>query len=64
MVWYSFLFKNFPLFVVIYTVRGFGIVSEVEVDVFLVFSCFFDDPYKNYKVEKQSYRVEYTMHVT
>jgi len=43
-VWYSHVFKNFPQFVVIYTVKGFGMVSEVEVDVFLEFSCFFDDP--------------------
>ena len=43
-VWYSLLFKNIPQFVVIYTVKGFGMVSEVEVDVFLEFSCFFDDP--------------------
>ena len=43
MVWYSYLFKNFPQFVVIHTVKGFGIVSETEVDVFLELSCFFDD---------------------
>jgi len=42
--WYSHLLKNFPQFVVIYTVRGFGIVKKTEVDVFLVFSCFFYDP--------------------
>ena len=42
-VWYSYLFKNFPQFVVIHTVKGFGIVSETEVDVFLELSCFFDD---------------------
>ena len=41
MVWYSHLFKNFPQFVVIYTVKGFNIVSEAEVDVFLEFPCFF-----------------------
>ena len=41
MVWYSQLFKNFPQFVVIHTVKGFGIVYEAEVDVFLEFSCFF-----------------------
>ena len=41
-VWYSYLFKNFPQFVVIHTVKGFGIVSETEVDVFLELSCFFD----------------------
>ena len=44
MVWYSHLFKNFPQFVVIYTVKGFGVVSKAEVDVFLVLSCFFNDP--------------------
>ena len=44
MVWYSHLLKNFPLFVVIYTVKGFSIVSKTEVDVFMVFSCFIDDP--------------------
>ena len=35
---------NFPQFVTIYTVKGFGIVNKAEVDVFLEFSCFFDDP--------------------
>ena len=44
MVWYSHLFKNFPQFVVIYIVKGFSIVNEAEVDVFLVFPCFFYDP--------------------
>ena len=43
-VWYSHLFQNFPQFVVIYTVKGFGIVSKAEIDVFLELSCFFDDP--------------------
>ena len=43
-VWYSHLLKNFPQFVVIHTVKGFRIVSEAEVDVFLEFSCFFYDP--------------------
>jgi len=42
-IWYSHLFKNFPQFVVIYTVKGFGIVNKAEVDVFLEFSCFFYD---------------------
>jgi len=41
---YSHLFKNFPHFVVIHTVKGFGIVNKAEVDVFLELSCFFDDP--------------------
>ena len=40
-VWYSHLFKNFPHFVVIHTVKGFSIVNEAEVDVLLEFSCFF-----------------------
>ena len=50
MVWYSHLFKNFPQFVVIHTVKGFGIVNKevivnkAEVNVFLELSCFFDDP--------------------
>ena len=44
MVWYSHLFKNFPQFVVIHTVKDFGIVNKAKVDVFLEFSCFFDDP--------------------
>ena len=43
MVWYSHLFKNFPQFFVIHTVKGFSIVSKAEVDVFLEFSCFFYD---------------------
>ena len=44
MVWYSHLFQNFPHFVVICTVKGFGIVNKAEVDVFLELSCFFHDP--------------------
>ena len=44
MVWYSHLFQNFPEFVVIHTVKGFGIVDKADVDVFLELSCFFDDP--------------------
>ena len=40
----SHLFKNFPLFVVIHTVKGFGVVNKVEIDAFLELSCFFDDP--------------------
>ena len=43
-IWYSYLFKNFPQFVVIHTVKDFGIVNKAEVDVFLELSCFFDDP--------------------
>ena len=44
MVWYSHPFKNFPQFVVIHTVKSFGIVNKAEIDVFLESSCFFDDP--------------------
>ena len=44
MVWYSHLFKNFPQFVVIHTVKVFGVVNKAEVDVFLEFSCLFYDP--------------------
>ena len=44
MVWYYHLFKNFPQFVVIHTVKGFSIVNEEEVNVFLKFSCIFYDP--------------------
>ena len=43
MVWYSHLFKNFPQFVVIHTVKGFRVV-KAEIDAFLELSCFFDDP--------------------
>ena len=41
--WYSLLLKNFPQFVVIHTVKGFGVVNKAEVDVFLELSCFFYD---------------------
>ena len=44
MVWYSHLFQNIPQFIVIHTVKGFGIVNKAKVDVFLELSCFFDDP--------------------
>ena len=44
MVCYSHLFQNFPQFIVIHTVKGFGIVNQAEIDVFLELSCFFDDP--------------------
>ena len=42
-IWYSHLFKNFPQFVVMHTVKGFSIIVEAEVDVFLELSCFFYD---------------------
>ena len=44
MVWYFHLSENFPQFVVIHTVKGFGVVNEAELDVYLEFSCFFYDP--------------------
>ena len=44
MVWYSYLFQNFPQFIVIHTVKGFHVVNKAEVDVFLELSCFFYDP--------------------
>ena len=44
MVWYSHLFQNFPQFIVIHTVKGFGIVNKAEIDVFLELSWLFDDP--------------------
>ena len=44
MVWYSHLFKNFPQFVVVHTVKGFDVVNKAEIDVFLELSCFFDEP--------------------
>ena len=43
-VWYSHLLKNFPQFLVIHTVKGFGIVNKAEIDVFLELPCFFHDP--------------------
>ena len=43
-VWYAHLFQNFPQIIVIHKVKGFGIVSKAEIDVFLELSCFFDDP--------------------
>ena len=44
MAWYSHLLKNFPQFVVIHAVKGFGVVNKAEVDVFLELLCFFSDP--------------------
>ena len=43
MVWYSHLLQNFPPFIAIHTVKGFGIVNKAEIDAFLELSCFFDD---------------------
>ena len=44
MVWYSHVFKNFPQFVVIHAVKGFSVVNEAAIDIFLELSCFFNDP--------------------
>ena len=44
MVWYSYLFQNFPQFIVIHTVEAFDIVNKAKIDVFLELSCFLDDP--------------------
>ena len=44
MVWYSHLFQDFPQFIVIHTVKGFGILNKAEIDVLLELSCFFHDP--------------------
>ena len=44
MIWYAHLFQNFPQFIVIHTVKGFGTVSKAKIDIFLELSCFFDDP--------------------
>ena len=44
MVWYSYLFQNFPKLLVIHTIKGFSIVNKAEIGVFLELSCLFDDP--------------------
>ena len=44
MVWYSHLLQNFPQFIVVHTVKGFGIINKAEIDVLLELSCFFHDP--------------------
>ena len=44
MVWYSHLFQNFPQFIVVHTVKGFGIDNKAKADVFLELSCFFNEP--------------------
>ena len=53
-VWYSHLFENFPQFVVIHTVKGFGIVTKSEIDLFLELSCFFDNPTDVYNLTSGS----------
>ena len=44
MIWYPPLLQNFPQFIVIHIIKGFGIVNRAEIDVFLELTCFFDDP--------------------
>ena len=69
--WYSHLFQNFIQFIVIHTVKGFGIVNKVEVDVFLELSCFFNDPMDvgnsisgSFAFSKSSLNIwEFTVHV-
>ena len=60
MVWYSHLLQNFPQFIVIHTVEGFGVVNKAELDVFLEPSCFFDDPadvgYSDTKARQKHYK--------
>ena len=70
MVWYSHLLKNFPQFVVIHTVKGFGIVNKAEIDVFLELSCFCDDPvgvvnliFGSSAFSKSSLNWKFTVHV-
>ena len=53
-VWYSHLFQNFPQFIMIHTVKGFGIVNKAEIDVFLELSCFFHDPLSNSRGQRGS----------
>ena len=62
MVWYSHLFKNFPQFVVIHTVKDCGVVNKAEVDVFLELSCFFYDP-MDVSNENQSQKTNQTDHI-
>ena len=61
-VWYSHLFKNFPQFVVIHTVKDCGVVNKAEVDVFLELSCFFYDP-MDVSNENQSQKTNQTDHI-
>ena len=65
MVWYSHLFQNFPQFIVIHTVKGFGIVNKAEIDVFLELSCFFHDPVDvgNFKYDLNQISYDYTVEV-
>ena len=71
MVWYSHLSQNFPQFIVIHTVKGFGIVNKAEIDVFLELSCFLHDPadvgnliFDSSSFSKTSLNIrEFTVHV-
>ena len=54
MVWYSHFFQNFPQFIVIHTVKGFGIVNTAEIDVFLELSCILYDPMGGGKLTSDS----------
>ena len=71
MVWYSHLSQNFPQFIVIHTVKGFSLVNEAEIDVFLELSCFFDEPVDvgnltpgSYAFSKTSLNIwKFTVHV-
>ena len=64
MVWYSHLFKSCPQFVLIYTVKGFSIVNEIELDVFLEFSCFFGVPANvGYLISGSSAFSKYSLYV-
>ena len=58
MVWYAHLFQNFPQFIVIHIVKGFGIVNKAEIDVFLELPCFFDDPVCIIYIYIESMKVE------
>ena len=53
MVCYTHFFQNFPQFIVIHTVKGFGIVNKAEIDVFPELSCFFDDPAVDLKIKQK-----------
>ena len=71
MVWYSHLFQNFPQFIVIHTVKGYGIVNKAEIDDFLKLSCFFDDPtdvgnliFGSFAISKTSLNIwKFTVHI-
>ena len=62
-VWYSHLLKNFPQFVVIHTVKGFGIVNKAEVDAFLELSCFFDDLMDGTLISGSSAFSKFSLHI-